>query len=67
MNFDYYWKETKDMLLTINIPYIMGYNNPSSNAGTMKTNGYDIEVGWRDQVGDFSYGVSVTSRTSSRR
>lgn len=59
VNFDYYWKETKDMLLTINIPYIMGYNNPSSNAGTMKTNGYDIEVGWRDQVGDFSYGVSV--------
>lgn len=59
VNFDYYWKETKDMLLTINIPYIMGYNNPSSNAGTMKTNGYDIEIGWRDQVGDFSYGVSV--------
>lgn len=59
VNFDYYWKETKDMLLTINIPYIMGYNNPSSNAGTMKTNGYDIELGWRDQVGDFSYGVSV--------
>lgn len=59
VNFDYYWKETKDMLLTINIPYIMGYNNPSSNAGTMKTNGYDIEIGWRDQVGDFSYGVNV--------
>lgn len=59
VNFDYYWKETKDMLLTINIPYIMGYNNPSSNAGTMKTNGYDIEVGWRDHVGDFSYGVTV--------
>lgn len=26
-HFDYYWKETKDMLLNIEIPYFMGYNN----------------------------------------
>ena len=59
VSFDYYWKETKDMLLTINIPYTMGYNNPSSNAGTMKTNGFDLEVGWQDHVGAFTYGVKL--------
>ncbi len=58
-NFDYYWKTTKDMLLTINIPYMMGYGNPSSNAGTMKTRGWDLELGWRDAVGDFTYGITV--------
>ena len=45
-HFDYYWKETKDMLLNIEIPYFMGYNNPSTNAGKMSTHGYDIEVAY---------------------
>ena len=47
------------MLLNIEIPYFMGYNNPSTNAGKMSTHGYDIEVAWNDQIGDFKYGVNV--------
>ena len=56
--FDYYWKQTEDMLLSVNIPYLMGYSNPNSNAGSMKTTGFDLEVGWKDTVGELSYGVS---------
>ncbi len=56
---DYYWKETKDMLLDIEIPYFMGYGKPKTNAGTMKTTGYDIELGWQDRKGDFSYKIAV--------
>lgn len=56
--FDWYWKTTSDMLLTVEIPYFMGYDNPSSNAGTMKTKGFDFEIGWRDRVGEFQYGVT---------
>lgn len=58
-HFDYYWKQTKDMLLAIEIPYFMGYNNPSTNAGKMSTHGYDIELAWNDQIGDFQYGINV--------
>lgn len=58
-HFDYYWKQTKDMLLSIEIPYFMGYNNPSTNAGKMSTHGYDIELGWNDRIGDFQYGISL--------
>ena len=58
-HFDYYWKQTKDMLLNIEIPYFMGYNNPSTNAGKMSTHGYDIELAWNDRIGDFKYGVNV--------
>ena len=57
-NFDWYWKTTKDMLLAIQIPYMLGYANPSTNAGTMATRGFDLELGWNDRKGDFSYNVS---------
>lgn len=56
---DYYRKETKDMLLALEIPDYVGFDNPQKNTGKMKTTGYDIEVGWNDMIGDLSYGVSV--------
>lgn len=58
-HFDYYWKDTEDMLLAIEIPYMMGYDNPNTNAGKMSTHGYDVELGWNDRIGDFRYGVNV--------
>lgn len=59
-SFDYYKKETKDMLLALEIPDYVGFDNPQKNTGKMHTNGYDIELGWNDMIGDeLSYGVSV--------
>ena len=55
---DYYWKTTDDMLLSIEIPYFMGYANPKTNAGKMSTKGWDLELAWNDQVGEFSYGAT---------
>lgn len=59
LTFDYYWKKTTDMLLAIQIPYTMGYNDPNTNAGKMSTHGYDIDLTWQDHIGDFNYSVSV--------
>ncbi|MCS3170831.1 SusC/RagA family TonB-linked outer membrane protein [Bacteroides thetaiotaomicron] len=56
---DYYRKNTKDMLLALEIPHFIGYDKPEVNAGNMHTTGYDIEVGWRDKVGDFTYSISA--------
>ncbi len=56
---DYYWKKTSDMLLAIQIPYTMGYADPSTNAGDMSTRGYDLELTWNDRVSEFNYSVSV--------
>lgn len=56
---DYYKKTTSDMLLALEIPDYVGFDNPQKNTGDMYTNGYELEVGWNDQVGDFTYGVSV--------
>ena len=56
---EYYWKKTKDMLLTTQIPLHMGYDNPSTNLGEMSTKGWEIELGWNDRKGDWSYGISA--------
>lgn len=58
LTFDWYWKKTKDMLLSIQLPVFMGYDNPKQNAGEMTTKGWDLQLGWRDNVGDFSYAVN---------
>lgn len=57
--FDYYWKQTTDMLLAIQIPYSMGYSDPNTNAGKMSTKGWDLDLTWQDHIGDFKYGVTV--------
>jgi len=58
-NIDGYYKKTKNMLLTVGFPSYYGYSSPEANAGDMHTWGYDIELGWHDKVGDFSYSVSA--------
>lgn len=55
---DYYKKKTRDMLLNLQIPLYMGYDNPSQNAGFMSTEGWDLQVNWRDKINDFNYSLS---------
>lgn len=56
---EYYIKTTKDMLLALEIPDYMGYDNPDQNTGTMTTKGVDIELGWNDQIGELNYSVAL--------
>ena len=58
VNFDYYKKTTDDMLLDLEIPDLIGYTNPSQNAGSMYTRGWEISLSWRDKIGKLGYGVS---------
>lgn len=56
---DYYKKNTRDMLLDLEIPDFMGYSNPSQNAGIMNTKGWEAQIGWNDQIGELSYAISA--------
>lgn len=56
---DYFYKTTKDMLLALEIPSYVGYSNPEKNTGKMFTKGYELDLKWSDQVGDWSYSVSA--------
>ncbi len=55
---DYYKKTTKDMLLELQIPMFLGFDNPNQNTGKMYTNGWEAQIGWNDRRGDFSYSAS---------
>ncbi|MGH2622731.1 MAG: SusC/RagA family TonB-linked outer membrane protein, partial [Sphingobacterium sp.] len=56
---DYYVKRTRDMLLELEVPDYLGYENPDQNTGTMKTNGWEFVVNWSDRTGDdFRYSAS---------
>jgi len=56
---DYYKKMTKNMLLSLEIPKFIGYDNPSVNSGKMNTHGYDLEIGWHDKIGNLNYSVTA--------
>ena len=47
------------MLLGIEIPMMMGYTKPDTNAGRMSTRGWDLDLGWSDRVGDFTYSINT--------
>ena len=56
---DIYHKDTYGMLLNREIPDLIGYTDPEDNIGKMYTNGWEIQLGWNDRKGDFSYAISA--------
>lgn len=55
---DWYYKKTRDMLLQVPIAPIMGLSDPYDNIGDMHTKGWEVTLGWKDNIGDFSYGLT---------
>jgi TonB-linked SusC/RagA family outer membrane protein len=55
---DYYKKTTKDMLLEVQIPMYLGFNNPNQNTGKMYTTGWEFELGWFDKIGELTYSAA---------
>lgn len=62
---DLYIRDTKDMLTpSITLPDVFGAKSPKANCADLRTKGYEITIGWRDQhlvAGKtFAYGLSVS-------
>ncbi|TDB62744.1 TonB-dependent receptor [Arundinibacter roseus] len=55
---DYYKKTTRDMLLELQIPMFLGFDNPNQNTGIMQTHGWEGQISWNDRKGDLSYSAS---------
>ena len=56
--FDWYSRTTKDMIGPAPIlGSVLGTNAPKTNNCDMRTSGWELEIGWRDQINDFKYGV----------
>src|SRR5574344_2023914 len=55
---DWYKKLTKDLLVSINPVAEVGIGSTTINAGKVENSGLELEMGWRDQIGDFSYSIN---------
>ena len=55
---DYFTKKTKDLLVWGTTPsLIIGGSTSPINAGNVENKGFEFELGWRDHIGDFNYGI----------
>ena len=55
---DWYNKNTHDLLTSTTAPGNTGAETVYVNAGKVNNHGTEIELGWKDTRGDFSYGIS---------
>ena len=59
VTFDYFQKDTEDMLLPLEIPNYMGVSNPDQNAGKMHTEGWEFEARYSNKFGGLNYSLSL--------
>ncbi|MBF1576386.1 SusC/RagA family TonB-linked outer membrane protein [Hoylesella shahii] len=69
---DVYSRTTKDMLAAARaLPAVYGYNAPYENNGELRTNGFELVVGWNDKFNlagkPFYYGVNLTLADSKTK
>lgn len=58
-NMDYYIKKTRDLIVSGSTPTLTIGNTVSPvNAGNIENKGFEFELGWKDNIGDFSYSVN---------
>lgn len=59
-SFGYYQRKTFDMVGPApELPVILGANPPKVNNLDMTSKGWDLQIGWRDVIGEVSYGASL--------
>lgn len=57
---DYYVKTIYDMLMQFPLPYYAGMKPAYTNAGDMENKGWELSIGHRNKINDFTYGVTLT-------
>lgn len=59
VTFDYYLKNTKDILIGLPVPLEYGFGKPNVNIGELQNNGWEVELSWNDKIGEFRYGIQA--------
>ncbi|QEL03578.1 TonB-dependent receptor [Olivibacter sp. LS-1] len=64
---DYFVKNSNDILLQVPIPLSTGAGaaSPFINAGSIRNKGFEADLSFADEKGDFSYGINATFSTIS--
>lgn len=57
-NLDYFCRYTKDMLTNgVELPNVLGTGAPLQNVANLKSKGFELEMNWRDRIGNFTYSL----------
>lgn len=60
---DYYNKVSSDFLLDIDVPSQTGFSKATRNVGSIKNNGLELALGYRQSTGVFQWGVTANITT----
>ena len=66
-SFDYFNKDTKDLLVDISPVAEVGISSTTVNAGAINNSGLEFELGWQDQIGDFHYSLNGNLSTLNNK
>jgi TonB-linked SusC/RagA family outer membrane protein len=59
-SFDIYQRDTKNMLYKgIQLPAVLGAGAPLENVAALRSQGFEVQLNWRDRIGKVSYRVSA--------
>ena len=68
VNFDWYKRKTKDLLIAGPNIAINGTNPAAINGGDIENTGFELALTWNDRIGkDFSYNVGVNFATNKNK
>lgn len=56
--FDYYVKQTKDLLVTTPVPLMLGNSFPTANAGNVRNSGVEFAVDFQRQFGKWNIAIN---------
>jgi TonB-linked SusC/RagA family outer membrane protein len=57
--FDWFRKETRDLLVSYSPTPEYGVSSVTNNAGNVLNTGFEAELGWKDAIGDFRYSINA--------
>lgn len=67
-SFDYYIRNTDDMVGPgVELPALLGTGVPKTNNTDLKNYGWEVQLGWKDQIADFRYGVTLNISDSQTK
>ncbi len=59
-SFDLYTRDTKDMLMGVTYPEILGTSAPDANAADLRTKGWELEANWKNRINaNWNYSVGL--------
>jgi hypothetical protein len=59
-SFDVFTRDTKDMLMDVTYPVILGTTAPKENAADLRTKGWELSLTWRDRIKkDWNYDFTL--------